>query len=137
MSKRKIRDLLDYHEGTLNAIDGKLVKLDALAADADNKMVKNHKMKSKLYRKANDYVKSIITGLVTDTVYEKIMDKETAYEVWEALKQNCEASSKDQLFKICTDFFTFGWIQGEDIQTHIAGSWNVLNKGLEAKNETL
>ncbi|KAF7267250.1 hypothetical protein GWI33_019511 [Rhynchophorus ferrugineus] len=40
MWKRKIRDLVDYHEGALGAIDGKLVKSGALAADGDDKMVK-------------------------------------------------------------------------------------------------
>ncbi|KAF7275136.1 hypothetical protein GWI33_012149 [Rhynchophorus ferrugineus] len=111
MWKRKIRDLLDYHEGALDEIDGKLMKPSALVADADDKMVKNHKVQSHLYRKANSYVRSMITCAVTYAVYQKIMDKETAYEVWEALKQHFEASSKDQLFKICTDFFAFGWIQ--------------------------
>ncbi|KAF7278599.1 hypothetical protein GWI33_008172 [Rhynchophorus ferrugineus] len=58
------------------------------------------------------------------------MDKETTYEVWEALKPNFEASFKGQLFKICIDFFAFGWIQREDVTTHIAkltGLWNELN----------
>ncbi|XP_076253451.1 uncharacterized protein LOC143191897 [Rhynchophorus ferrugineus] len=112
MWKRKIPDLLDYHERALDAIDGKLVKPDVLPADADDKMVKNHKVQSNLYRKANSYGKFMITSSVTDTVYQKIMDKETAYEVWEALKQNFEASSKDQLFKICTDFFIFSLDSG-------------------------
>ncbi|KAF7274765.1 hypothetical protein GWI33_012564 [Rhynchophorus ferrugineus] len=112
MWKRKIPDLLDYHERALDAIDGKLVKPDVLPAGADDKMVKNHKVQSNLYRKANSYGKFMITSSVTDTVYQKIMDKETAYEVWEALKQNFEASSKDQLFKIYTDFFAFSLDSG-------------------------
>ncbi|KAF7265871.1 hypothetical protein GWI33_020940 [Rhynchophorus ferrugineus] len=112
MWKHKIRNLLDYHEGALDAIDGKLVKPSALVADADDKIVKNHKVKSDLYRRANSYAKFMIT--CADAVYQKIMDKEAAYEVWETLYQNFETSSKYHLFKICTDFFAFGWIQGED-----------------------
>ncbi|KAF7280763.1 hypothetical protein GWI33_005543 [Rhynchophorus ferrugineus] len=50
MWKPKIRDLLDYHEGALDAIDGKLVKPGAFAADADDKMVTNHKVQSDLYK---------------------------------------------------------------------------------------
>ncbi|KAF7267843.1 hypothetical protein GWI33_018970 [Rhynchophorus ferrugineus] len=46
MLKCKIRDLLDYHEGALGAIDGKLVKPGALVADADDKMVNNYKVQS-------------------------------------------------------------------------------------------
>ncbi|KAF7283305.1 hypothetical protein GWI33_000936 [Rhynchophorus ferrugineus] len=124
MWKRKIRDLLDYPEGALDAIDGKLVKPNALPADPDDNMVKNHEVQWDLYRKVNGYAKSM--SAVTDAVYQKILDKEMVYEVWEALKQNFEASSKDQLFKICTDFFSFGWIQGKDIATNIAkltGLW--------------
>jgi hypothetical protein len=32
------------------------------------------------------------------------MDKETAKEVWDELKRNFEASSRDKLFKICETF---------------------------------
>ncbi|KAF7283675.1 hypothetical protein GWI33_023245 [Rhynchophorus ferrugineus] len=35
MWKRKIRDMVDYHEGALDAIDGKLAKPSVLAADAN------------------------------------------------------------------------------------------------------
>jgi hypothetical protein len=75
---------------------------------------------------------------VTEAVYQKIMNKDTAHEAWEALKLNFEASSKDQLFKICTEFFAFSWINGEDVSTHVAklkNLWFELNNGLKAKNE--
>ncbi|KAF7283575.1 hypothetical protein GWI33_023367 [Rhynchophorus ferrugineus] len=65
MWKRKFRDLLDYHEGALDAIDGKLVKPSTLAADADEKMAKNHKVQSNLYRKANSYANNYIKRLWT------------------------------------------------------------------------
>lgn len=135
--KRKIRDLLDYHEGALDVIDKRLEKpvLDDCASEAQRKV---HKAKSELYRKANSYAKSMIASSVTDEVYLKIMDKETAYEAWEALKQQFEATSKDQLFKICTDFFAFTWNASEDVSTHIAklkGLWNDVNAGLKSKGE--
>jgi hypothetical protein len=136
--KRKIRDLLDYHEGALDAIDGRLVKPEPLQVGAEDNVVKEHKMKSDFFRKANSYAKSMISSSVTDTVYQKIMNKDTAHEAWEALKLNFEASSKDQLFKICTEFFAFSWINGEDVSTHVAklkNLWFELNNGLKAKNE--
>jgi transposase InsO family protein len=136
--KRKIRDLLDYHEGALDAIDGRLVKPEPLQVGAEGNVVKEHKMKSDFFRKANSYAKSMISSSVTDTVYQKIMNKDTAHEAWEALKLNFEASSKDQLFKICTEFFAFSWINGEDVSTHVAklkNLWFELNNGLKAKNE--
>ncbi|GFT61243.1 integrase core domain protein [Trichonephila clavipes] len=67
------------------------------------------------------------------------MDKETAFEAWESLRKQFEATSKDQLFKICTEFFAFSWVPGEDISTHIAklrSLWNELNNGLEAREES-
>lgn len=134
--KHKIRDILDYHEGALDSIDGKITKPEPLAADATTAQTKEHKEKSELYRKANSYAKSMITSAVTDAVYQKIMDKETARDAWEALKQHFEASSKDQLFKICTDFFAFSWTIDNDVSTHIAklrSLWNELNNGLRAK----
>ncbi|GFU40104.1 retrovirus-related Pol polyprotein from transposon TNT 1-94 [Trichonephila clavipes] len=80
----------------------------------------------------------MIASTVTDAVYQKIMDKETAFEAWESLRKQFEATSKDQLFKICR-VFAFSWVPGEDISTHIAklsNLWNELNNGLEAREES-
>ncbi|KMQ83151.1 gag-pol poly protein, partial [Lasius niger] len=96
-----------YILGALDVIDGKLVKPKPLAEGATNAQIKTHKECSDCYRKANSYAKSIITSAITDEVYQKIMNKETASEAWEALKQQFEATSKDQLFKICTEFLSF------------------------------
>ncbi len=43
------------------------------------------------------------------------------------------------MFKICTEFFAFSWVQGDDVSTHIAklrSLWNELNNGLQARNES-
>ncbi|GFX73995.1 uncharacterized protein TNCV_2954781 [Trichonephila clavipes] len=104
MWKRKIRDLLDYHEGAIEVIDGKLKKQESIDADAQESVRKQHKERCDLYRKANSYAKSMIASTVTDAVYQKIMDKETAFEAWESLRKQFEATSKDQLFKICRVF---------------------------------
>ncbi|GFS70245.1 uncharacterized protein TNCV_1067371 [Trichonephila clavipes] len=139
MWKRKIRDLLDYHEGAIEVIYGKLKKPESIDADAQEYVRKQHKKRCDLYRKANSYAKSMIASTVTDAVYQKIMDKETAFEAWESLRKQFEATSKDQLFKICTEFFAFSWVPGEDISTHIAklrNLWNELNNGLEAREES-
>ena len=50
---RKIRDLLDYHEGVLDTINGRLVKPEHLAEEATEDEKNEHKQKSDLYRKAN------------------------------------------------------------------------------------
>jgi len=49
----------------------------------------------------------MITSALTEETYKKIMAKGTAREVWEELNRNFEASTKDQLFRICADFFSF------------------------------
>ncbi|GFW35107.1 uncharacterized protein TNCV_5066731 [Trichonephila clavipes] len=139
MWKRKIRDLLDYHEGAIEVIDGKLKKPESIDADAQESVRKQHKERCDLYRKSNSYAKSMIASTVTDAVYQKIMDKQTAFEAWESLRKQFEATSKYQLFKICTEFFAFSWVPGEDISTHIAklrSLWNELNNGLEAREES-
>ncbi|KPU81756.1 uncharacterized protein Dana_GF21660 [Drosophila ananassae] len=94
--KRKIRDLIHYHDGALDALDGKIVKPDPLPEGASTADKKKHKEKSDFFRKANSYAKSMITTAVTDSVYQKIMDKETAHDTWEALKNQFEATAKDQ-----------------------------------------
>ncbi|GFS33897.1 uncharacterized protein TNIN_28921 [Trichonephila inaurata madagascariensis] len=136
MWKRKI---LDYHEGAVEVIDDKLKRPESIDADAQETVRKHHKELCDLYRKANSYAKLMIASTVTDAVYQKITYREAAFEAWEALKQQYEATSKDQLFKICTEFFAFRWAPGEVVLTHIAklrSLWNELNNGLEAKEES-
>ena len=63
------------------------------------------------------------------------MDKETAHEAWEALKQHFKKSSKDQLFKIHTGFFAYSWVKKEDVSTHMVklrSLWNELIKWVES-----
>lgn len=133
--KRKIRDLLDYHEGALDILDKKLEKP---VQSPDDKDSTRYNKQLAFYRKANSVVKSTIASTVTDSVYQKIMDNESGSDMWEALKNQFEATSKDQLFKVCTEFFAFMWNTGEDVSTHIAklkSLWNDLNNGLKEKNE--
>ncbi|XP_073844137.1 uncharacterized protein [Musca autumnalis] len=64
------------------------------------------------------------------------MDKESAADVWEALHQQFEATSKDQLFKMCTALFSFEWVENLDVSTHISklkSLWTEINAGLELK----
>ncbi|KAF7283714.1 hypothetical protein GWI33_023098 [Rhynchophorus ferrugineus] len=105
MWKRKILDLLDYHEGALAAIDGKLVKPSALAAGSDDKMVKNHKLQSDLCRKANSYAKPMITSAVEDAVCQKIMDKETPYEMWEVQSKISKHRPRISYLRYVSTFF--------------------------------
>ena len=97
----KIHGFLDYHEGVLEVIDGKLIKPE-LAEGSSNEERRQFKEKTDLFRKANSYPKSMITNALTDETCQKIMDKETAKEVGKELKKNFEASSKDQLFRVCS-----------------------------------
>lgn len=136
--KRKIRDLLDYQEGAIDVIEGKLSKPESLGDQPTKDKQIEFKTASDLFRKANSYAKSLISCTVSDSVYQKIMDKVSAHEAWEALKQEFEATSKDQLFKVCAEFFAFNWTQGDDVSTHLAKLrrlWNELNYGLKSKNE--
>ncbi|GBM07249.1 hypothetical protein AVEN_232632-1, partial [Araneus ventricosus] len=118
----------------LAVIDGKLVKPEPLLNSANADESKDHKEQSDFYRKANSYAKSTIATKVTDEVYQEIMDKETTQETWESPKQQFEATSKDQLFKICIEFFAFNWSFGDNVSTHITklrSLWNELNNSLK------
>jgi len=117
--KRRIRDNMDYHEGALDVIDGKLLKPE-LPESPTVAQKKEHKLKADKFRKANSYAKSVIANAVTEDTYQKIMDKDTASEVWEELKRNFEASSKDQLFEICSNFFSFDWLASVDVSGQVA-----------------
>lgn len=132
--KRRIRDYMDYHEGAIDVIDGKLLKPE-LPETPTEEQRKDYKQKADQYRKANSFAKSVIANAVTEDTYQKLMDKDTAREVWEELKRNFEASSKDQLFQICSIFFSFNWIATVDVSGQVAKLktlWNELNNGLQA-----
>lgn len=136
--KRKIRDVLDFYEGALDVIDRKITKPGPLSEDATEAQTREHKKCSKVNRKANSYAKTIITSCMTDQVYQKIMDKDDAFETWQALTHIFEATSRDQLFKICSDLFAFKWQENEDVSTHISkirNLWDELNNGLKMKGE--
>jgi hypothetical protein len=72
--KRKTRDLMDYHEGALEAIDGKITKPEPLEEKANAAQQKQYNIELDYYRKADSYAKSMITA--KDIVYQKIMNKE-------------------------------------------------------------
>ena len=76
------------------------------------------------------------TYALTEENYQTMNDKETAKEVWEELKRNFEASSNDQLFRFCADFFSFTWVFSDDVSSHVARLrtlWNEFNQGLQRK----
>lgn len=94
MWKRKIRDILDYHEGALDVIDKNLLKPLPLDQNATAEEKKEYKINLDLYRKANSYAKSMLISAVSDEIYEKIMDQSTASDTWDALKLLFEGFSK-------------------------------------------
>lgn len=59
----------------------------------------------------------MITSVVTDSVYQKIIDKETTHEAWEALKQKLKHHQKFSSSKFAQIAFTFSCISGEDVST--------------------
>ncbi|GFT05225.1 gag-pol poly protein [Trichonephila clavipes] len=99
MWKWKIHNLLDYHKGTIRVIEGKLKRPESIDADAQESARKQYKECCDLYRKANSYAKSMMASTVTDAVYRKIMDKETAFEASEAVKQQFEELQKISCLK--------------------------------------
>lgn len=94
---RKIRDLLDYH-AALNVIDGKLEKLASSAQGVQASAIVEHKKQSDAYRKANACAKSMIAAALSDDVYQKVIDIDSAEELREALENKLETTCTDQLF---------------------------------------
>ena len=136
--KRKIRDLLDYHDGALSVVDGKIGDVETPPENASEEELKKFQKYRDFYRKANSIAKSTIASAVTDEVYQKIMDSRTAYEAWKALEVLFEQTSKDQVYQLCNDFFSMKWTKTEDVSTHIAklkNIWYDLNSGLKARGE--
>lgn len=136
--KRKVKDLLDFYEGALDVVEHRITKPEPLEEGITEAQEKEHKKRCDFYRKANNYAKSLITNTISDDIFMKVMDKESACDVWQALHQQFEATSKDQLFKMCTELFSFEWMAESDVSTHISklkSLWNEINAGLVIKGE--
>jgi hypothetical protein len=73
----KIRDLMDYQEGALEATEGKIRKPEPLDEKATAEKQKQYNIELDYYRKANSYAKSMITASVTDIVYRVAHTHET------------------------------------------------------------
>ncbi|XP_073822557.1 uncharacterized protein [Musca autumnalis] len=134
--KRKVKDLLDFYEGALDVVSRKITKPEPLKEGATEAVVKDYNTRSAFYRKTNGLAKTLIASTISDEIYMKVMDKESAADVWEALHQQFEATSKDQLFKMCTALFSFEWVENLDVSTHISklkSLWTGINAGLELK----
>lgn len=84
--KRKVRDILEFYEGALEIIERKLTKPIPLVSSATESQRQAYQKQCDLYRKAYCYAKNVITSTITDEVYQKVMDKESALEIWQALK---------------------------------------------------
>jgi hypothetical protein len=67
-------DFLDYHEGCIDAIEGKLKPPDPPEDGASDKAKEKHKKLSEVYRKANSYAKQSISAGLSEAVYQKVMD---------------------------------------------------------------
>ncbi|GAB0089493.1 secreted RxLR effector protein 161-like [Sergentomyia squamirostris] len=136
--KRRFTIMLDYQPGASDAVDGKLVKPEPPGESATAKEKKDYEDKLTFCRKAECFARALISNSVSDEIYQKILDKNSAKEEWDALKQLFEASSKDQLFSVCDAFFALKWTSGHDVAFHVAKVKNLfdeLNVGLKFKNE--
>jgi len=115
-----------------------LVKPEPLPDDAAEEQRKQFQEISDRYRKANSHAKSMVTAALTEDTYQKVMYKGSAREVWAELRRNLEPSSKDQLFSICSEFFSFSWNSPDDVSVHVVKIktlWNELSNGLQSKGE--
>ena len=80
--RRKMRHLLDYHEGASDVIEGKLKAPEVPADNATPQVRQAYMEQADLFRRVNSYAMSMITSAVSDEVFHKIMDKDTAVEAW-------------------------------------------------------
>lgn len=71
------------------------------------------------YRKPNRYVKTMLTSALSDETYQKVIESETDIETWNELPNLLEDSSKDQVFKICMEFFSYSWFLENDVPMNI------------------
>ena len=75
---------------------------------------------------------------MTEETLQKVMRFESAREILLELHKLYEASSENQLYNICMQFFQFKWNDNDDIAAHLSklkNLWNELNSGLQNKNE--
>lgn len=136
--KYRIKFILNCHTGALEVVQGILVKPEILAAGADENVRTQYEKDLKNFQKANTSAMVVLTNSMTEETLQKVMRFESAREIWIELHKLYEASSENQLYNICMQFFQFKWNESENIAAHLSklkNLWNELNSGLQNKNE--
>lgn len=137
--KYRIKFILKSHTGALEVVQGKLVKPNVRDAEATDAAVRTkYEKDEKEYQKGNNSAMIILTNSMTEETLQKVMRFESAREIWLELHTLYEASSENQLYNICMQFFQFKWNDNENIASHLSklkNLWNELNSGLQNKKE--
>ena len=136
--KYKIKFVLNYHVDTLEVVEGKIKIPDKSPDDAQTSVVSKYNADLMAYKKANTCAMMLLTNSMTEETMQKIMRFDSARDVWLELHKLYEATSDDQLYNICLQFFQFKWTVNDNMAAHLSklkNLWNDLNLGLERKQE--
>lgn len=135
----KIKFVLNYHADTLEIVEGTLKKPEKPPDGASEAEMKKFEDQLMAYKKANTCAMMVLTNAMTEETMQKIMRFNDARQVWLELHKLYEATSDNQLYNICMQFFQFKWSINDNMAAHLSklkNLWNELNLGLERKQES-
>lgn len=138
MWKYRIKFALNYYTDALEVVLGKIVKPDQPLEGSTEATLAKYREDLMCYKKANNCAMMVLTNSMTEDTMQKIMRFDDAREVWLELTKLFEATSDNQLYSICMQFFQFKWTVNDTMAAHLSklkNLWNELNLGLERKEE--
>lgn len=124
--------------GTIDAIEGRLVKPKAPAADASAEAQTTYKNALEHFNKVDSCALLILTTNMSEETLLKIMRFKTSKEVWTELHKLFDGVSEDKVYNICLQFFNYKKNSEDDIATHISKLkhlWSELKQELIKDNE--
>lgn len=137
--KYRMKFVLNGHPGALDVVQGILKKPASLGAEATDAERRKYESELAEFRKGNTNAMVILTNSMTEEALQRVMRFQNAHEVWTELTKLYEASSENQLYSICMQFFQFKWDPSEGVSDHLSklkNLWNEFNSGLVNKSET-
>lgn len=133
----KVKLLLKSTPGTLEAIEGRLIKPKDPGQTAKSEDLLKYKHEMDMFQKCDSQALLILTTNMTEETLQKVMRCETSCEMWKELHRLYDGAKEDRSYDLCMRFFRYQKSEKHDMATHISTLktvWYDLNNEIEGND---
>lgn len=131
--KYRVLLLLRSNTGTLEAVQGTLVKPAHPGEGAEAEALTKYKVECDSYNKIESTALLLLTTNMTNEMLNKVMRFTTASDMWDELNRLYERGSQDRTYDLCMQLFNYKKDPSHDMGSHmsaIKNIWHDLNQAL-------